>query len=325
MARQLEIESDIIDPHSLCARQTWSLKDMNTPSLEFGQVTVYFGAKNGKYPDGNQVVVRGRDTKVIFDTPLVANNIETELEGTDMVILGHVHEDHTAGIHLLPESQVLAHEADVNAIRSIEGLLKHYGMPPEHDEKMTEFVTGEFFFQPRPDAQSYCSDKTWDVGRSTITALHIPGHTGGHCALLVEPEGVLFIGDIDLSSFGPYYGDACSNLQDFRRSIERLKEIEAQVWVTSHHKGVITDRETFDQMLQAFADKIDQREAAILKMIGEKPSTLDDLVAHRFVYPLWYDSLWAESCEICTITQHLEELQGAGALLKEDGVYHLNA
>lgn len=298
---------------------------MDTPLLEFGQVAIYLGEKNGKYPDGNQVVVRGSDTKVIFDTPLVANRLQKELAGTDMVILGHVHEDHTAGVHLLPESLVLAHEADVDAIRSMDGLLKHYGMPPEPSGKMVPFVTEEFFFQPRPDAQGYPAEESWDVGRGTITALHTPGHTGGHCALLVEPEGVLFIGDIDLSSFGPYYGDACSSLQDFRRSIDRLTEIEAKVWVTSHHKGVITERETFLAMLGAFRAKIDEREADILRVIGEGPKTLAELVAHRFVYPRWYDGLWAESCEVYTITRHLEEMLGAGTVLEEGGVYRLAA
>ncbi len=27
--------------------------------LDFGRVSVFFGEKSGKYPDGNQVVVRG--------------------------------------------------------------------------------------------------------------------------------------------------------------------------------------------------------------------------------------------------------------------------
>ena len=51
-----------------------------------------------------------------------------------------------------------------------------------------------------------------------VCAHHLPGHTAGHCALVVESEGVAFIGDIDLSGFGPYYGDATSSLADFRAS-----------------------------------------------------------------------------------------------------------
>lgn len=48
------------------------------------------------------------------------------------------------------------------------------------------------------------------------------GHTAGHSAVLVAPKGVAFIGDIDLSGFGPYYGDALFSLFGFRSSLSRL-------------------------------------------------------------------------------------------------------
>ncbi|MGW8270982.1 MAG: hypothetical protein ACWGNS_11050 [Burkholderiales bacterium] len=51
---------------------------MSAPTFEKGALTVYFGEKSGKYPDGNQIVVRGRDTRVAFDTPLVANRLPME-------------------------------------------------------------------------------------------------------------------------------------------------------------------------------------------------------------------------------------------------------
>ena len=63
------------------------------------------------------------------------------------------------------------------------------------------------------------------IGGATIAAgilstLLVPliGHTRGHCVLHVEPEDVVYLGDIDLSSFGPYYGDAWSSLEDFERT-----------------------------------------------------------------------------------------------------------
>ena len=40
---------------------------------DFGRVSVFFGEKNGKYPDGNQVLVRGSDTRAALDAPLVSN------------------------------------------------------------------------------------------------------------------------------------------------------------------------------------------------------------------------------------------------------------
>jgi glyoxylase-like metal-dependent hydrolase (beta-lactamase superfamily II) len=71
----------------------------SVPSLDFGPVTVFFGEKNGKYPDGNQVIVRGTDTRVVFDSPPVANRIGPAFDEADLCILGHVHEDHVCGLH----------------------------------------------------------------------------------------------------------------------------------------------------------------------------------------------------------------------------------
>ena len=76
------------------------------PRADFGRVTVFFGEKNGKYPDANQVIVRGTDTQAAFDTPIVANRIGPEFDTSDIVILGHVHEDHMAGLHRLPRAPV---------------------------------------------------------------------------------------------------------------------------------------------------------------------------------------------------------------------------
>ena len=110
------------------------------PSAGFGPVTVYFGDKTGKYPDGNQVVVRGRDTMAVFDTPQVANRLGDILAEADLAIVGPVHEDHMAGLHLMPGKPVWVHEADVEAARSWQGLSRHYGYPqPVLDELREKF------------------------------------------------------------------------------------------------------------------------------------------------------------------------------------------
>ena len=51
-----------------------------------------------------------------------------------------------------------------------------------------------------------------------------------------EEEGrekrFLYLGDIELTTFGPYYGDAWSDLVDFERSLERIRPIEADWYGT---------------------------------------------------------------------------------------------
>ncbi len=296
---------------------------MSTPTFEKGSVTVYFGEKSGKYPDGNQVVVRGRDTQAAFDTPIVANRLREILAPSELVLLGHMHEDHIAGLHFLSQARLYAHEADLAAARSWDGLARHYGYPPAVLEAMRGKIERQFNYVERPDAMGYSDGAVWDLGGTRVQAIHMPGHTAGHCVLLVEPEGVAFIGDIDLSSFGPYYGDATSSLAAFRHSLRAVREIPATVWVTSHHKGVITERETFLGLLEAYAAKLEAREEAIAAQLTAQPSTLDELVTHRFVYPRGYDDVFIDSAERRTIAQHLASLASAERATCEDGRWRM--
>lgn len=288
---------------------------------DFGRVSVFFGARNGKYPDGNQVMVRGTDTRAAFDTPVVANHIGPEFDATELVVLGHVHEDHMAALHRLPHAPVHVHEADVAAARSWEGFATHYGSSPERLPGMLEKFRQDFFYAPRPDAIAYEDGAVFELGGSRVRAIHMPGHTAGHCVLLVEPEGVAFIGDIDLTGFGPYYGDATSNLGDFRRSMARLPEIPARVWVTSHHRGVYTDRARFLADLAAYAGKLDEREAKLLGWLAEGPATIEAMVERRLLYPPHATSSWVSEAETRSIAQHLEELIAQGRVAADDGVF----
>jgi glyoxylase-like metal-dependent hydrolase (beta-lactamase superfamily II) len=297
-----------------------------SPSLQFGPVSIYLGEKSGKYPDGNQLLVRGGDTLAAFDTPLVANRIP-ELRAAELVILGHVHEDHIAGLHLLPRARVLAPQGDLEALRSWDGLARHYGYAPQALAAMKTKIEREFHYVARPDAEGYGDGAAWDLGGGvTVRALHMPGHTSGHSVLLVEPGGVAFIGDIDLSSFGPYYGDATSSLEAFRRTLRAVAQVPARVWITSHHKGAITERAAFLALLEAFAAKLEAREQAIAAHLGEAgPRTLEELAAHRFMYPRGHLDVFVEDAERRTIVQHLASLAAAGRVREEAGRYRLAA
>lgn len=302
---------------------TTSLDD--APVLRFGPVAVHLGAKSGKYPDGNQVIVQGADLRVAFDTPLVANRIGPDFDGVDMVILGHVHEDHMAGLHRVPRAAVQVHEADLAAAQSWAGLSAHFGYPPEVLAPMRDKLRAEFSYHPRPDATAYADGAVWQLGGgASVRAQHLPGHTAGHCALIEQSHGVAFIGDIDLSGFGPYYGDATSNLADFRRSLAAVADLDARVWVTSHHRAVITDQADFLAQLAAFTAKLDEREARLLAMLDSGPQHMDDLVRQRLLYPPEHDALWVGFVERRSIGMHLEELLAQGRVRQQDdGRYSL--
>ena len=66
--------------------------------LHVASASVHLGEKSGKYPDGNQALVRGTDTLVAFDTPKLAQHSGAAFDTLGLVLLGHLPEDHLAGL-----------------------------------------------------------------------------------------------------------------------------------------------------------------------------------------------------------------------------------
>jgi glyoxylase-like metal-dependent hydrolase (beta-lactamase superfamily II) len=284
----------------------------------FGQVTVLIGDKNGKYPHGNSLLVRGSRTTAIVDPSMAVVGRASELrEKADLVLLSHVHEDHVAGVHLFPEAEVHAHRLDAPGMRSLGGIMDIYGYEGI-DDAVRSFLIDQFHYSERPDTIDYDDDAVFDLGGARVHVIHTPGHTRGHCVFLIEPEGILFLGDIELSSFGPYYGDAWSSLEDFERSIAKVREIDARVWVSFHHVGVIEERQQFIERLDRFEQRIAERETMLLEFLAE-PRSVAEMVTHRFLYPQHATFPFIDAVEQRTVEQHLERLVARGAVMGAGG------
>ena len=120
-------------------------------------------------------------------------------------------------------------------------------------------------------------------------------------------DDVLYLGDVDLSSFGPYYGDAWSSLEDFERTLRDVRRIEARWYATFHHIGVLGGRAAFVERLDRFAAVIERREQRLLEFLSE-PRTLDEIAAHRFVYRPQDAVAFAAAVERRSMAQHVERL-----------------
>src|SRR5262249_16886040 len=125
------------------------------------------------------------------------------------------------------------------------------------------------------------------------------------------PSDVRYLGDIDLSSFGPYYGDAWSSLEDFERTLAMVRGLAARRYVTFHHVGVLEDRDEFVARLERFRAVIVRREAALLGYLTE-PRSLAEIVAHRFVYRPHDAVAYADAVERRSMSQHLARLVESG-------------
>ncbi len=277
-----------------------------------GAVTVLTGVDNGRYPHGNSMLVAGSSGTVLIDPSLSVHQRGGAPVSVDRVLVSHAHEDHLAGLSLFPQASVHAHDDDLLGITSMGGFMTVYGMKPELATEWSRTVVEEFFYEPRPDAIGFGDGDVFHLGSGrTVTAIHLSGHTRGHCGFLVEPDGAMFVGDIDLTAFGPYYGDHWSDLESFERAMARAREIDARFYITFHQKGVVEGRAMFVEMLDAYASVITRRERALVEFLTE-PRSMADIVARRFVYRPGAAAMFIDHVEERSAALHLERLLARG-------------
>jgi glyoxylase-like metal-dependent hydrolase (beta-lactamase superfamily II) len=288
-------------------------------SEEYGAVTVLYGERRGKYPHGNSLLVRGNAETAVIDPSLGLIPRREQLPKVDRVINSHCHEDHIAGNFLFPDIPWHLHEADAPGIRSLDALLAIYGMPESTNVPFRKVLVDDFHFTPREDPVAYRDGDVFDLGGVVARVIHTPGLTRGHCALRVESGGddLLYLGDIDLTSFGPYYGDAWSSLEEFEATLEKVKRLEARWYATFHQIGVV-ERDEFIERLERFSAVIQRREERLLEFIAE-PRSMDEIVAHRIVYRPGDPVFYADAVERRSSEQHLERLCAHGRVIRLEG------
>ncbi len=278
---------------------------------KFGAATVLYGANRGKYPHGNSLVVRGANETLVIDPSLGLVARGADAPRADRVLHSHCHEDHVAGSFLYPDAPWHFHTADLPGIRSLDGLMELYGNPEPIYSIWKKTVVSQFHYTPRPNALGFRDGDVFDLGGARVRVIHAPGHTRGHCLFHIEPDDLIYLADIDLSSFGPYYGDAWSDLDDFERTLEAVRKLDARWYATFHHIGVLEGREAYLARLDRFTAVIADRERRLLDFLAE-PHSLVEIAEHRFVYRPQDPVPFAEAVERRSMSQHVSQLLRTG-------------
>ncbi|MFN2436344.1 MAG: MBL fold metallo-hydrolase [Desulfotignum sp.] len=159
-------------------------------------------------------------------------------------ILTHCHIDHTAACaglaRNLPGIRFYAHALDAAPIEE-----------PGHDGRTAAGWYG-ITYEPVSLYKRLEGDTTLTIGCMAFHCLHIPGHTPGSIAVMVESAGkkVLFGQDLH----GPFNADFLSDLADYRRSMNRLLKLKADILCEGHY-GIFQPKERVRRFIEEQLEK----------------------------------------------------------------------
>lgn len=272
----------------------------------FGRIHVLLGKNNGKYPHGNSILIDD-DTTVLIDPSLTLVELhrQTLPRHIDCLFNSHYHEDHFAGNFLFPNAPLYIHALDAPAMQSLDTLFDYYGMDNEATERWKPVVVEKYHYQPREQIVPVKNGTLFDFGRTRMRVVHTPGHTGGHCCFFFENEGLLFLGDWDLTWFGPVYADATSDLDATIASLHDIQTLGAKTLVSFHEAGICTESPI--EAVQRYLNIIYERERVLLDFLA-LPRTLEEIVKRRIIYRKNYDVIWIDAVERNSMLLHLRKL-----------------
>ncbi len=288
----------------------------------FGNLVFIPGTGCGKYPFCNSLYIDDKK-KAIID-PASDESFLRKLAGekkVDIVINSHYHEDHIAFNYLFPEAELYVHEAIGACFKSYSSFLDYCGLlDSKYRAEWDDLFLNRFHFKERTPSVEFRDGDFLFFGDTKLQVIHTPGHTAGHCSFYFPDQGILFMGDLDLSRFGPWYGDRVSDIDQTIQSMRRLLEIPADIYITSHETGII--RGDITELVETYLSVITRREKKILDFL-ERPRTTDEIVERWIIFKRELQPRYFfEFAERGMIIKHLERLIRNGNIGTEGGKFY---
>ena len=288
----------------------------------------------------NVYLVRAGDGWTLIDTGMHTGDSRRTMDAalaehgiapTDVtrIVCTHHHIDHygTSGPYRdLTHAQVLLHPleaekaaASATATGESDAWNARLGIPsvpPEKRMPSPSLAFGTVYSPAIPDALLADGDEIPLGAGKRFDVVWTPGHTPGHCCLLLQPDGILFVGDHLLPKITPhvgvYPGGPENPLGDFLNSHEKIKRLDARL-VCPAHGGVYEDHRRRASQLIDFHRV---RKMTMLEAIRKRPLTPYEVALEAFaISPQNRFQVMAATSETLA---HLELLRLEGRALKAE-------
>jgi glyoxylase-like metal-dependent hydrolase (beta-lactamase superfamily II) len=280
------------------------------------------GKNNSRFPYCACLYLKGRDMRVLIDAGMGASHLApVQKWGIDILILTHCHIDHRMTRRAIPDVPVWCHEADAPYLNDRNLFFDAIGLKRSGLNLAGHLDDADGMFEI--EISHHLLDKEHiDLGGISLETIHTPGHTPGHLAFYVSEADLLFAADVDLTSFGPFYGHDFADIDEFILSIERLRQLNARI-VTTGHAGPFNGQ--VSEKFTAYEKIVYDRDRLILERLAQ-PRTLGDFRGCNLIfrsYPDFADLMrWFE---LVHIEKHLERLKAMGKVEYREDRWMLTA
>lgn len=292
---------------------------IETPyGARIGDVEFIWARNSKEFLFSNSILIHG-DSPVIVDPSASFSYIAqlAEAHYVKTVLNTHYHADHRSLNQLFQNVVFASHTADAQAISDFTYYNK---ISAEEHSFYHEWIAGifkKYKIVDCPVSLKLSDGDVIDTGAERIHIIHIPGHTPGHIALHFEMADILFVSDIDLTPYGPWYANELSNIELFKASIAKVRNIECKYYVPSHGERIY-DREKFLEKLDRFAGAFAARDEKILELLKDHPMELGELCSNGIVYKQasLVDPL---KCyfQLAMVKKHIDILEKQGMIVRD--------
>lgn len=286
----------------------------------------FIWAKNSKeFLFANTILIHGKPS-IIVDPSATFTYIEKLAMSrmVNIVLNTHYHGDHRSLNGLFKDVIFAAHELDAPAIRDSHVYEKYADDNPDslytawHKQYFKKYAIADC-----PVSRLYKGNELIETDTTQVQLIHIPGHTPGHMALYFKNIDCLYLSDIDLTPYGPWYSNVVSNIDDFIASVEKIRNFKATYYVSSHGERIYTP-EQFQEKIDRFYKHFNDRDEKILELLQEGPKEMIQLGSEGIVYrkaalvdPLKAYFQWQ------MLQKHLERFIKQGIIGKDGDKYFL--
>jgi glyoxylase-like metal-dependent hydrolase (beta-lactamase superfamily II) len=242
-----------------------------------GYITLIKGKNNGRFPFSHSILIEDEVTAFI-DTGCGIETLK-KLKSIDTIVNSHSHPDHTAGNWVFSGCPLIVPEEDYDINSNVRKLSRRYA-GEELAGVWRDFVSQFMDFKDAIPTDTFHDKSVLDFGETKLEAVYTPGHTAGHYCFFEKKEKILFSFDIDFTGFGTWYGHIESDINSFKMSIEKVRNLNPEI-VVSAHRGIIKEgiEDEFDRFVHIFQE----RDERILNFLKEE-KTFAEIVDEALIY-----------------------------------------